>query len=58
MHSTISYNTFHFFPTYEAAAKLAAANQKFDDEAEYKVEEAKSGFFVVVYENGERVGPL
>ena len=56
--ATIASNTFHFFPTREAAAKLAEANQKFDDEAEYKVEESKFGFFVVVYEDGERVGPL
>lgn len=58
MFATINTNTFHFFPTYERAAKLAEVNQKFDDEAEYKVEEGKFGFFVVVYENGERVGPL
>lgn len=58
MHISIASNTFHFFPTYEAAAALAAANQKYDDEAEYKVEEGKFGFFVVVYEDGERIGPL
>lgn len=58
MFATIKSNTFHFFPTHEQAEKLAEANRKFDDEAEYKVEEGKFGFFVMIYEDGERVGPL
>ena len=56
--ATIQTSTFTFFPSYEGAANLAAANQAHDDEAEYKVEEAKMGFFVAVYEDGVRVGTL
>jgi hypothetical protein len=55
---TINSSTFTYFLTYEGAANLAAANQAHDDDAEYKVEEAKMGFFVAVYEDGERVGTL
>lgn len=58
MFATITSATFTYFPSYESAANLAAANQAHDDEAEYKVEEAKMGFFVAVYEGGERVGTL
>lgn len=57
--ATIAYNTFTIHPTYEAAAKLAAANQAHDDEWTYKVENNSYGFFVAIYdENGERVGTL
>jgi hypothetical protein len=58
MFATIISSTFTYFPSFEAAAKLASANQAMDDDAEYKVEEAKAGFFVAVYEDGERIGTL
>ena len=58
MQISIASPTFTFFPTKEGAAKLAAANQAHDDAAEYKVEEAKMGFFVAIYEDGVRVGTL
>lgn len=56
--ATIKSATFTYFPSYEGAANLAAANQAHDDDAQYEVEEAKMGFFVAVYEDGERVGTL
>jgi hypothetical protein len=58
MQVSISSSRFTFFPNYEAAANLAATNQADDDSAEYKVEEAKMGFFVAIYEDGERIGTL
>lgn len=55
MLTILNTQTFTYFPTREAAAKIAAANQAADDTAEYRVEEAKAGFFVAVYEDGERI---
>ena len=54
MHTTITASRITFFKTYEAAAKLAAANQADDDSASYRVEEGHLGFFVAVYEDGAR----
>lgn len=48
--------TFH--PSHAAAAALAKVNQADDDSAEYVVEQGQSGYFVAVYEDGERVGTL
>ena len=55
---SIARQTITFHRTEEAAAKLAAANQEHDDEAEYRVERGASGWFVAVYEDGERIGTL
>jgi len=52
---SIATNRITFFPTHAGAAALAAANQADDADAEYRVEEGHFGFFVAVYEDGERV---
>jgi hypothetical protein len=58
MHITVSNQRFTFYPTRKAAEVLAAANQADDDSAEYRVEQADRGFFVAIYEDGDRVGTL
>lgn len=57
--ATIVNNSFTFFPSREAAAKIAAANQAQDDDWQYRVEEGKFGFFVAIYdEDNNRVASL
>lgn len=58
MHISIAAQTITFHPTKEAAAKLAAANQAQDEDSEYRVEVGSNGFFVAVYDDGERTGTL
>lgn len=59
MHISIAnQQTITFHPTCEAAAKLAAANQAIDDDWQYVVEQGQMGFFVAIYEDGDRVGTL
>jgi len=51
---TIISNPFIIFASYDAAAKLAAANQEDDDVTEYRVVERDDGRFVIaMYEDGE-----
>jgi len=51
--------TITLFNTYEAAARIAEANQADDPEWAYTVEEYPRGFVVVVYdEGGEKLGTL
>jgi hypothetical protein len=51
---TIISHPFIIFPTFEAASKLAEANQAEDDVTEYRVTKLNDGRFVVaMFEDGE-----
>ena len=58
MTTPIGYSRFTYFPTKAVAEAIAEANQADDDSAEYRVESAELGFFVAIYEDGERLGTL
>jgi len=57
--TTITRQTFTFFPTKAQAEALAAVNQAADVDCEYRVIENAAGkFFVAVFEEGEQVFTL
>lgn len=58
MHCSIAHQTITFYPTREAAVKLANANQAMDEDSDYRVEEGARGYFVAVYDDGQRTGTL
>ena len=58
MHLSIATQTITFHKTEAAALALAATNQSADPDTDYRVEHGDRGFFVALYEGGERLGTL
>jgi len=58
MHTLITSSRFTCHKTFEAAKAIANANAEADADWSYVVEENTLGFYVAIYENGERIGTL
>ncbi len=58
MHTTITRQTFTFFPSIEKAQVLASKLLADDPETDYRVVEASKGFFVAVFEDGAQAYSL